>query len=212
MNDVMLPDSLTSIGDLAFSNCYGLTQLELPNSLSIIGLAAFCGCSHLTSISIPSSVTTIRRSAFNGCALTSMYVHWNVPLIIDEVYNPRESFSYPYIETECTLYVPEGTKDKYSTTSIWKDYYAIVEMTTTSAISLRVDESVLFYNPADNTLLLSEYKGAAIITVYDIKGVVRLNSRMQPGETFSVSNLEKGIYIVKAISGDKMISRKIAVK
>ena len=50
--------SVTSIGDYAFSGCYGLTSVTIGNSVTSIGAWAFLGCSNLTSVTIPNSVTT----------------------------------------------------------------------------------------------------------------------------------------------------------
>ncbi len=64
--------SVTSIGELAFYNCSGLTSIDIPNSVTSIGRDAFNNCSGLTSITIPESVTSI-GSAFSGCSgLTSV--------------------------------------------------------------------------------------------------------------------------------------------
>ena len=42
--------SVTSIGDEAFWNCSGLTEVTIPNSVTYIGTAAFAGCSGLTKV------------------------------------------------------------------------------------------------------------------------------------------------------------------
>ncbi|MBQ2122416.1 MAG: leucine-rich repeat protein, partial [Bacteroidaceae bacterium] len=42
--------SVTSIGDYAFSYCYGLTSVKIPNSVTSIGADVFGFCSGLTSI------------------------------------------------------------------------------------------------------------------------------------------------------------------
>ena len=48
-----IPNSVTSIGDRAFSWCKSLTSLTIPNSVTSIGDWAFFPCSRLTSLTIP---------------------------------------------------------------------------------------------------------------------------------------------------------------
>ncbi|GHV72416.1 hypothetical protein FACS1894201_01460 [Bacteroidia bacterium] len=63
-----IPNSVTSIGHYAFSGCSGLTgSLTIPNSVTSIGYYAFEGCSGLTSVEIGNSVTDIWGYAFSGC-------------------------------------------------------------------------------------------------------------------------------------------------
>ena len=59
-----IPNSVTTIGEGAFSGCDSLTSINIPNSVTTIGKDAFSDCISLTSISIPNSVTTIGKSAF----------------------------------------------------------------------------------------------------------------------------------------------------
>ena len=54
-----IPNSVTSIGNFAFSYCTSLTSITIPNSVTDIGSYAFQDCTSLTSITIPSSVTSI---------------------------------------------------------------------------------------------------------------------------------------------------------
>jgi hypothetical protein len=60
--------SVTKIGDLAFSNCTGLTEVTIPNSVTSIGAYAFNCCSGLTEVTIQNSVTSIGNYAFYGCS------------------------------------------------------------------------------------------------------------------------------------------------
>ena len=103
---VRIPDSVTSIGDSAFSWCKALTNIEIPNSVTSIGDWAFGGCSsleeinlnsvtsigdrtflgckRLTSVTIPNSVTSIGYETFYGCiGLTSVTIGNGVTSIGD---------------------------------------------------------------------------------------------------------------------------------
>ncbi|MEE1003139.1 MAG: leucine-rich repeat domain-containing protein [Acutalibacteraceae bacterium] len=70
-----LPDSVTSIGDRAFSNCTALKSVTIGNGVTSIGDRAFERCTSLTSITIPDSVTSIDYCAFEICtSLTSVTI------------------------------------------------------------------------------------------------------------------------------------------
>ncbi|MDY3229576.1 MAG: leucine-rich repeat domain-containing protein, partial [Kiritimatiellia bacterium] len=80
LTNVAFPNSVTSIGERAFSGCSGLTSVTIPDGVTSIGDYAFSGCSGLTSVSIPDSVTSIGSSAFSGCSgLMSFSVAANNP-------------------------------------------------------------------------------------------------------------------------------------
>ena len=66
-----IPNSVTSIGDYAFSGCRLTFTIDIPNSVTSIGDYAFCYCT-LTTIDIPNSVTSIGEDAFFGCGLTTI--------------------------------------------------------------------------------------------------------------------------------------------
>ena len=67
LTSVTIGNSVTSIGDCAFYNCAGLTSMTIPDSVTSIGSSAFSGCSGLTNMTIPDSVTSIGLDAFEGC-------------------------------------------------------------------------------------------------------------------------------------------------
>ena len=88
ITSIEIPNSVTSIGDYAFSGCSGLKKVELNcatiddwfsgyksieevvigNSVTSIGEEAFYNCTGLTSVVIPNSVTSIGDYAFSGCS------------------------------------------------------------------------------------------------------------------------------------------------
>ena len=64
----IIPNSVTSIGSYAFSDCTELTAIDIPNSVMRIEDYAFQYCSGLTAIIIPNSVKILGKSAFSGCS------------------------------------------------------------------------------------------------------------------------------------------------
>ena len=56
LKSIVIPDSVTTIGEEAFKGCSGLQSIALPDSVTTIGEEAFDGCTNLKSIVIPSRV------------------------------------------------------------------------------------------------------------------------------------------------------------
>ena len=61
------------ISDKAFYNCSNLTEIVIPNSVTSIGNYAFYNCSSLTEIVIPGTVTSIGDRAFYNCSGLTIY-------------------------------------------------------------------------------------------------------------------------------------------
>ena len=64
LTDIVLPDSVTSIGDYAFFNCHA--PVAVPAGVTSIGEHAFDGCG-MTSVTIPAGVTSLGDYAFTQC-------------------------------------------------------------------------------------------------------------------------------------------------
>ena len=63
----VIPSTVTSIGDHAFSWCRSLSEIVISSSVTGIGKGVFSCCDSLSEIVIPSSVTSIGDSAFYRC-------------------------------------------------------------------------------------------------------------------------------------------------
>lgn len=82
ISELTISNSVTAIGDYAFSGCSSLTSLTILNSVTSIGYGAFAGCSRLTTLTIPDSVTTIGGRAFIRCSrLTTLTIPASVTSI-----------------------------------------------------------------------------------------------------------------------------------
>ena len=65
--NTVIPNSVTSIGGRAFSECSGLISINIPNNIKSIGYGAFAECSDLISITIPNSIKSIGNTTFAEC-------------------------------------------------------------------------------------------------------------------------------------------------
>ena len=67
LRSINIPDGITTIEESVFESCNSLTGIRLPNKLKTIKEAAFYSCESLKSIEIPESVVSIEKSAFEMC-------------------------------------------------------------------------------------------------------------------------------------------------
>ncbi len=67
VTDIIILDSVTSIGSYAFYDYDSLESVTIGNNVKLIGKNAFSGCNSLESVTIGNSVTSIGESAFSGC-------------------------------------------------------------------------------------------------------------------------------------------------
>ena len=83
LKSLVLPDGVTSIGDYAFDGCCSLRCVVISDGVTRIGNYAFWGCKSLKSLVIPDSVTHIGNGAFNACSsLKSLVIPASVGNII----------------------------------------------------------------------------------------------------------------------------------
>ena len=66
MKHIVIPSSVTSIGEWAFSDC-GIENLEIEKGIKVIGSACFQGCDQMASLVIPEGVTYLGSSSFQDC-------------------------------------------------------------------------------------------------------------------------------------------------
>ena len=103
LSEIVIPSSVTSIGDRAFSSCDSLSEIVIPSSVTNIGDWAFSGCDSLSEIVIPSSVTSIGDWAFENCSsLSEIVIPSSVTSIGDSAFSSCDSLSEIVIPSSVT--------------------------------------------------------------------------------------------------------------
>ena len=87
LHQIIIPNSVISIGSCAFDYCYSLQSIIIPDSVKYIGQLAFAGCQSLQRITIPNAVTTIWFRTFFECkSLQQIYIPDSVRSIDHEAF------------------------------------------------------------------------------------------------------------------------------
>ena len=67
LREVVLPDSVTFLGEDVFFGAHALEHVQLPAGLKVIPAQMFCGCDALLEMTLPETLERIETSAFDGC-------------------------------------------------------------------------------------------------------------------------------------------------
>ena len=102
MTEVIIPDSVVSIGERAFANCKKLDNIQFGSGVTDIGAYAFVDCESLRSVAIPEGVVTMGEGAFAKCD-----VLWNVDL--PSSLQSIECFAFYCCQLQDVV-IKEGTK------------------------------------------------------------------------------------------------------
>jgi hypothetical protein len=106
------------------------------------------------------------------------------------------------------LYVPVGSTASYQAALQWKDFTTMVEFTITGIQSANMDEISIYPNPVINEFRLKGISGEVLLNLYDVSGRLMLTEKLTTEKTVSVKSLPKGIYVLKAITGNGTIEKK----
>ncbi|MEI6755120.1 MAG: leucine-rich repeat domain-containing protein, partial [Paludibacter sp.] len=208
LTSIIIPTSVTSINDAAFEYCSGLTSITIPSSVTGIGSFAFFYCTGLTSINIPSSVTSIGNEAFYNCTgLRIIYSYATVPVNLSNTYYVFANVN----KTTCTLYVPKGSQSAYKTAAYWNEFINIVEFDA-SAVNNPVNTTAkITYNSATGAIQIQGSDAPVQVSVYNMNGMLVKSGVVSSGESLPVQSLPRGIYVVKGLVNNGVVSEKVVI-
>lgn len=170
---------VTRIANEGFAGLDKLDQITIPDSITSIGAGAFAGCNKLTSIHIPASVSSIESNAltFFGCTkLTEILIDENNSYYksVDGVlYNKNQTIilCYPIGNTEASFTIP-GTVIEIGNYAFYRSNLTEVELPST----LEVIGEYAFYNCKLNSLTLPStvktIKKASFYNCIDLTSVI----------------------------------------
>ena len=213
LTSVTFPNSVTSIGQYAFYGCSGLTSVTIPNSVTSIGINAFSYCSGLTSVTIPNSVTSIDEQAFANCdKLTDVYCLAeklrNDSQIGEGLYTHPDAFkdSYPQY---MTLHVPVASIEAYRSTEPWSQFNAFVSLEDgdTPTIQKCATPEISYAN--GKLTFTCETDGAEFVTsISDTDIKTHYESEITLSQKYTVS-----VYATKAgYENSEVVTREIVIE
>ena len=144
LTNIIIPDSVITVGTYAFAYCSSLTSITLGNGTISIGDWAFCNCQLLDSIIIPDSVIEIGDYAFYNCKSLSNVILGNSVQTI--------GYTAFWLCNKLTeIFIPA------SVIEIAGSFWSCESLT-----NIHVDENNLFYKDIDGVLFNKD--GTLLIT------------------------------------------------
>lgn len=168
------------------------TEIVIPEGVTTINSEVFAGATNLQKITLPSTLTNIGDNAFDNCS--------SITTVISLATYPPSLGSQALTgidRTTATLYVPTGTKDIYSTTTVWKKFATIIELDESAVNNITTTDD---YKIFGNKLIINDY--TTQWSVYDLNGrCIAAYSISQPKESITLP--QNGIYILN-INGKRL--------
>lgn len=93
LKNVVIPDTVETIGDDAFYDCIALTTIDIPDSVTKIESGAFADCTGIAPFDLPDSILEIGNNAFEGTAITEIELPKNLETLGSNVFKDCASLT-----------------------------------------------------------------------------------------------------------------------
>nr|HPJ23633.1 InlB B-repeat-containing protein [Bacillota bacterium] len=148
LKNIVLPETLTSIGRRAFSNCLALTAVNIPESVTTMDQEAFNNCAELTIYTTLSSVPMGWDSTWNP---TGSIVRWDTALVTITFESNGGSYVNPiHSHYSASINAPVSPS---KTGYVFSGWYENVDLTTIFVFTTMPEVSITLYacwmNPSE---------------------------------------------------------------
>lgn len=183
MSSVILPETVTFIGEAAFHGCESLISISLPENLTYIGYGAFDWCRSLNAITLPSGISSIEGYTFYGCSsLNSVILPDTLTSIGENAFSYCNSLlsvtipeSVTFIDEEafddCPSLYLSVSKNSYAATWCYDEWFPFSYLDSDFGYYPIDDNSaeLLFYTGMDQEVFIPKaIDGYSITEIYDI--------------------------------------------
>lgn len=98
LKEVVLPESISSIGKYAFSSCYDLVKINIPKGVTTIKAGAFSRCKSLQSIELPDHLSCIPNSLFQSSGIKRI----DIPIGVVEI----GVYAFAHCDSLTAIHIP----------------------------------------------------------------------------------------------------------
>lgn len=206
LTNISFPESVTVIGEHAFSYCPYLWKVTLPKKITEIGAGAFDSCRKLNTITIPASVKRIQRLAFYDCTSMKKITILNSKTVIGD-----KAMGYNFNGEKNKTLVIAGKKGSTAQTYAKKNGFRF--LSNTAAVKTVKMTGV----PKTKTILRGKTYTIQAVTVpyYSDEKIFFRTSDPKIATVNSlgvVKGIRKGTAVITVQSGAKKLNCKITVK
>ena len=170
LDTIVLPASVSRLGQAAFMNCFSLKSINLPKTQKTLPAHFFEGCTSLEKIELPATLTTIETDAFYGCTkLSNVNLHEGITTInLRAFYNC--ALTEITIPSTVTSIGNAAFKANPTTTIIWKP----------KDCSIGTDSDAPFYSTNSQVTSFTFADGVEVVPAYICKNMSLLDTIVLP--------------------------------
>ena len=170
IDTIVLPASVSRLGQYAFMNCTNLKSINLPATQKTLPASFLEGCTSLESIELPATLTTVSADAFYGCTkLANVNLHEGITTIgLRAFYNCK--LTEITIPSTVTSIGNAAFKENPTTTIVWKP----------ADCSIGSDDSAPFYSTNSQVTSFTFADGVEVVPAYICKNMNKIDTIVLP--------------------------------